>query len=147
MTASYALTLYRHKLMAMIILIFFEHTWADHWKMYPSVWVFTYGFNIMVLHHSTVMKCFEGCPKIIVDMGPFSWPACWHALNSLDSFQWGYLKTNVFFSTVSTREELWHKLKQFASEIKNTPEIFKCLRVSFSCSVSRTPLVRKCKWR
>jgi hypothetical protein len=63
-----------------------------------------------------------------------SLPACTLAwLEYSRFFLWGYLKTKVYASTVNTREGLWHRIKQFASEIKNTTGIFECVWVSFSC--------------
>jgi hypothetical protein len=49
---------------------------------------------------------------------------------------WGCLKTKVCATIVDNREELWHQIHQFVSEIKNTPWIFECLQVSFSCRLS-----------
>jgi hypothetical protein len=56
---------------------------------------------------------------------PVSWPARSPDLNPLYFLLWGIklIKTKVCASAVETIEELWHQIQQFASEIKNTPEI------------------------
>jgi hypothetical protein len=66
---------------------------------------------------------------------PISWPTRSPDLNSLDFFLWGYLKTTICASAFDTREELWPRIRQFGTEIKNTPEIFQRVRVYFSSRV------------
>jgi hypothetical protein len=61
-----------------------------------------------------------------------SWPARPPDLNHLDAFLWGYFETKACASAADTREELWHRIQQFASGIKNTSAIFERLRVPFS---------------
>jgi hypothetical protein len=76
----------------------------------------------------------ENCPACRIGHrceASLSWPAHPPDLNSLIFFLWKYFKIKVCVSTVGTREELWCQIHQFPSEIKNTPRIFKCLRVSF----------------
>jgi hypothetical protein len=59
---------------------------------------------------------------------PVSWPACSPDLHLLVFFfLQGYLKTKIYTRTANISEELWHRIKQFASEVKSTPGIFECL--------------------
>jgi hypothetical protein len=109
-------------------------------KWTTSIRVSTYGFNTKVLHHITVVKCVSWCPKIILDAGlvvnvMLEFPGQHAHLTSIFSsyfFLWGYLKTEVYASTVYTRLVLWRRIQHFASEIKNIhPESSKDLRVAF----------------
>jgi hypothetical protein len=34
-----------------------------------SIHILIYGFNMTVLHYITIMKCVNGCPKIVLDTG------------------------------------------------------------------------------
>jgi hypothetical protein len=65
-TVSHALIFYRHELVTAITTIFFESSQVDRWKTCPS----TCGFRTALLHHVTVLKCANGCPKIILDAKP-----------------------------------------------------------------------------
>lgn len=57
-----------------------------------------------------------------------SWPARSADMHLFDFFfLWGYLEIKVFKGKVSTREELWDRIKQFASEVKSTPGTLECL--------------------
>jgi hypothetical protein len=64
---------------------------------------------------------------------PDSWPACSADMNSVSYiFLWIYSKINEA-NKIADREELWHRIQQFASELRNTPGAFEYLRVYFSC--------------
>jgi hypothetical protein len=115
----------------------FKHTQVDCWKMCPSVLVFKCGFNSTVLHHVTAVKCVNGCPKIILR---FNWSRRWSSCFLACELTWLsplvfpvgiFDNQGLYASTVDNREELWRRIQQFASEIKNTPGIFERLRVYF----------------
>jgi hypothetical protein len=61
--------IFRIKLVAVIILNFFEHTLVGYWVMCPSTCVFTCGFNTTTLHHVTIVERVSGCPEIVLDAG------------------------------------------------------------------------------
>jgi hypothetical protein len=42
---------------------------VDYRKMCPSTFIYTCGFNMVVLHHIIVAKCVDGGSKIILDTG------------------------------------------------------------------------------
>jgi hypothetical protein len=101
--------------------------------MCPLILIFTHGFNM-------TLQLWSGSVAVQKLSWTLDWSHMWSStflagtltwLESSQFFLCEYLKTKVCVSTVSTREELWCRLHQFSSEIKNTPRIFKCLRVSF----------------
>jgi hypothetical protein len=47
-------------------------------------------------------------------------------------FVWEDLKTTASARTFDTMEELWRRIEQFETEIKNTSEISERLQLSFS---------------
>jgi hypothetical protein len=77
----------------------------------------------------------ESYPGSRIGLGleaPVSCPARSPDFIPVEFSPWGCLGTKFYVGTVDTREELWRQIKLFASEIKNIPEIFERLRVSFS---------------
>jgi hypothetical protein len=56
--------------------------------------------------------------------------ACSFDLNPFNVLSWRYLKAKVHASRIGVREELWCRIQQFSSEIKNTSWIFECLWVA-----------------
>jgi hypothetical protein len=89
--------------------------------------------------HITVLKCISGSPKIILDAGfdlgretPVSCPECSRDLNPLGT-SLGIFENQVhLLFREREREDLWGDIKQFSSEIKNTPGIFRHLQDPFS---------------
>jgi hypothetical protein len=72
---------------------------------------------------------------------PVFWPARSPDFSPLDflfisTHLWGYLKINGCASTVDTGEEARRRIRQFASEMKNTGVIFERSRVYFHADLS-----------
>jgi hypothetical protein len=92
----------------------------------------SHGFNMTVVHHIIVLNCVNGYQKIVLDAElvvyvKLQFPGLHAHLIPFDFFLWGYVKAKVHASRVDAKEELWCRIKQFSSETKNTPRIFKCL--------------------
>jgi hypothetical protein len=109
---------------------FFEDTPIKFLTTCFSIYVFTVGFNTTVLQHIIIVKCVNGSPQIILEAElvanvrlVVSQPARSPDLNSLDFILWGYLKTKVYATTVDTREDLWRRIQQHVSEVKNASVI------------------------
>jgi hypothetical protein len=105
--------------------------------MCPSMRTFTCRFNRRVPQKITAVKCVNGCPKFIPDAGLVA-DMKFQFLNltwvpSISLFSVEISEAKVYDSAVDTREELSHRIRQFACEVKNAPGIFECLRVSSSC--------------
>jgi hypothetical protein len=100
-------------------------------------------FQHVVLCYLAVMECMIGCLKVILNAGlvmdvKFVFPDT-PELNAHGCFLCGYLKTKACASTVNTREEQRHQIQQPASEMKNTPRIFKHLCFIFTQGQNMCP--------
>jgi hypothetical protein len=86
-----------------------------------------------VLPHTTAVKCVSGFSEIILGAGVVAeWSSSVLAC-MLTWLEWGIFGNQALrdYSRWQT-EELWRRIKQFASEINNAYRIFESFRVYFS---------------
>jgi hypothetical protein len=109
----------------MISLLLFKHAKVDYWKICPSVRVFTCGNN----SHEVSQWLSENYPGREREASVFC-PARSSDFNLFDFYFWGNFKPTASARTFDTREELWRRIEQFGTEIKDTPRNLRTL-VSF----------------
>ncbi|KAK4321743.1 hypothetical protein Pmani_007481 [Petrolisthes manimaculis] len=62
--------------------------------------------------------------------GRIAWPPRSPDLTPLDFYLWGHLNSRVYATQINTRQELWQRVQEACSEIRNTPRIFERVRQS-----------------